>query len=250
MQQVVSAGLEVITPNWPAPETVIACCTTRQGGVSQLGYESLNLASHVEDSIEHVNENRQRLEQALCLPSTPCWLHQTHSIHVVNLDLDSSREGDAAFTSIAGKVAAVLTADCLPVLFCNRKGTEVAAAHAGWRGLLDGVLEQTVLHMASQAQDMMAWMGPAIGPLQFEVGAEVRDAFIHHDAETECCFKHTRAGHFLADLYSIARLRLKKLGVPSIYGGEFCTFSQIDQFFSYRREKQTGRQASLIYIKN
>lgn len=244
------AELEVITPCWPAPESVIACSTTRQGGVSQQGFESLNLASHVADNIDHVNENRQRLEQALCLPSSPCWLHQTHSIHVVNLDNDSSREGDAALTSIAGKVTAVLTADCLPVLFCNRKGTEVAAAHAGWRGLLDGVLEQTVLHMTSRAQDMMAWMGPAIGPLQFEVGAEVRDAFIHQDAETECCFEHSRAGHFLADLYSIARLRLKKLGVPSIYGGEFCTFSQTNRFFSYRREKQTGRQASLIYIKN
>ncbi|MCK4707315.1 MAG: peptidoglycan editing factor PgeF [Gammaproteobacteria bacterium] len=244
-----TADLVCIFPDWPAPESIIACCTTRSGGVSQDGFASLNLATHVEDNVQHVAINRQRLVQALKLPSQPSWLNQTHSVNVIELDADDSTEGDAAITSVADKVAVVLTADCLPVLFCNRQGSEVAAAHAGWRGLLNGVLEQTVLQMKSEATDVMAWLGPAIGPLQFEVGAEVREEFINKDPELHSCFSQNRAHHYLADLYSIARLRLKKLGLSSINGGEFCTFSQADKFFSYRREKITGRQASLIYIK-
>ena len=244
-----AADLACIFPDWPAPESIIACCTTRSGGVSQGGFSSLNLATHVEDDVQHVAINRQCLVQALKLPSQPRWLNQTHSVNVIDLDADDSTEGDAAITAVADKVAVVLTADCLPVLFCNRQGSEVAAAHAGWRGLLNGVLEQTVLQMKSEATDVMAWLGPAIGPLQFEVGAEVREEFINKDPELHSCFSQNRAHHYLADLYSIARLCLRKLGLPSINGGEFCTFSQADKFFSYRREKITGRQASLIYIK-
>ena len=245
-----SSGLECVFADWPAPESVFACCSTRAGGVSLHGFGSLNLATHVGDDGAHVILNRQRLVDVLKLPSQPQWLNQTHSINVIDLDTDDSREGDAAMTRVKGKVAVVLTADCLPVLFCNRQGTEVAAAHAGWRGLLNGVLEKTVQKMKSPAGDIMAWMGPAIGPLQFEVGEEVREAFINNDSESRSYFKQNRASHYLADLYSISRLRLKKLGLLSVYGGEFCTFTQGEHFFSYRKEQKSGRQASLIYIKN
>ncbi len=248
-EQPVSFELDLIQPDWPAPQSIVACSTTRSGGVSGAGFKSLNLATHVNDNAQQVAINRQRLVDYLKLPSEPQWLQQTHSIKVVDLDTESLRDGDAALTSIAGKVAVVLTADCLPVLFCNRQGSEVAAAHAGWKGLLNGVLEQTVIKMNSPAEHIMAWMGPAIGATQFEVGSEVRDAFIQHEEEVESCFKESRQGHYLADLYAIAKLRLKKQGITSIYGGEFCTFTEKQRFFSYRREKITGRQASLIYIK-
>ncbi len=244
-----SSTLNLVQPDWPAPQTVFACCTTRTGGVSEQVFSSLNLATHVDDNLQHVMTNRQRLYSALKLPAEPQWLNQTHSIRVIDLDKDSTREGDAAITATMGKVAVVLTADCLPVLFCNRQGSEVAASHAGWKGLLNGVLEQTVSTMKSAPHDLMAWMGPAIGANRFEVGMEVRDVFLQLDGQLESCFKASRPGHFLADLYAIARIRLKNQGITSIYGGEYCTFTQNELFFSYRREKMTGRQASLIYIK-
>jgi YfiH family protein len=241
--------LEFIFANWDAPEHIVALCTTRQGGLSANGFASLNLASHVHDVPELVDANRQRLIRALNLPAQPEWLNQTHSTRVIDLDHETMRDGDAACTSMSGKIAAVLTADCLPVLFCNTAGDEVAAAHAGWRGLANGVLEQTVRTMRSSPGNIMAWLGPAIGPTRFEVGAEVRQAFLDHDIEAESCFSLNRPGHYLADLYRLARLRLNKAGIDLIWGGEYCTYLQNRQFFSYRREKVTGRQASLIYIK-
>lgn len=241
-------SLEFILPDWHAPASISALCTTRLGGVSQGGFASFNLATHVEDDAQAVAINRQRLVDHLGLPGEPQWLNQTHSTAVIELDRDDSRKGDAAVTSAVGRVAVVLTADCLPVLFCNRQGSEVGAAHAGWRGLLDGVLEQTVLQMHSRPEEILAWLGPAIGPQRFEVGAEVRELFVQQSAASECCFVENRAGHFLADLYAIARLRLNKLGIQHIYGGQCCTYTQQQQFFSFRREKRTGRQASLIYI--
>jgi hypothetical protein len=241
-------NLKLITPDWQAPAHVKALSTTRHGGISADAYIGLNLADHVGDHPEHVLQNRALLCESLQLPQQPQWLHQTHSIRAIDLDHSGAREGDAAFTSMAGTVAVVLTADCLPVLFCNSDGSEVAAAHAGWRGLLNGVLEQTVQNMRSTPVDLMAWMGPAIGPHHFEVGDEVRAGFVQQSKDTSAFFKPTREGHFLADLYAIARLRLNKLGISLISGGDCCTWSDADSFYSYRRDRDTGRQASLIYI--
>lgn len=240
--------IKPIIPDWEVPARVIAFSTTRSGGVSEGDYHSLNLALHVEDDPQHVQTNRQHLIMDLGLPQQPEWLLQTHSTRVILLDQQAERDGDAAVTSTPAQIAAVLTADCLPVLMCNRRGSEVAAVHAGWRGLLNGILEQTLMSMQSSAEDVLAWLGPAIGAQQFEVGDEVRQAFLHKDPELEPCFAHTRPGHYLADLYAIARFRLKRQGVESVSGGEYCTFSEPELFYSYRRQPRTGRQASLIYI--
>ena len=242
--------VDLIVPDWTLPDSIVACCTTRKGGVSQDGYASLNLAEHVDDDPFRVVQNRAVLKQALNLPSEPEWLNQTHSVEVAHLDRSNVRDADAAITTQPGKVVVVMTADCLPVLLCNQTGTEVAAAHAGWRGLLNGVLEQTVETMTSDASQIHAWMGPAIGPDHFEVGPEVYRAFTEQDPATSAYFiPVNKAGHYLANLYSIARARLKKTGLVHISGGEHCTFGDAERFFSFRREKVTGRQASLIYIK-
>ena len=238
----------LIIPDWDAPAHITAVCSTRQGGFSTGSFASLNLATHVQDDPLQVTLNRQSLQQKLNLPAQPQWLQQTHSTRVIDLDRDSSRDGDAAVTATAGRVAVVMTADCLPVLFTDTAGSEVAAAHAGWRGLLNGVLEQTIACMQSDPADIMAWLGPAIGPQQFEVGAEVREQFVQHMSAAEACFEQNRSGHYLADLYALAHLRLVKSGLISISGGNYCTFTQAEHFYSYRREKVTGRQASLIYI--
>ncbi len=243
-----TAAIEFIVPDWDAPASIRALCTTRPGGVSRAGYASLNLATHVQDSAQAVAQNRLLLRRQLQLPTEPQWLEQTHSTRVIDLDHDNNRQGDAALTRQPGRVAVVMTADCLPVLFINRQGTEVAAAHAGWRGLLNGVLEQTLDAMQSDPQHISAWLGPAIGPQHFEVGAEVRAAFIEQDAQARECFRQNRPDHYLADLYQLARLRLKKHGVNAISGGEYCTYAESERFFSYRREPITGRQASLIWI--
>jgi polyphenol oxidase len=244
-----NSNLQIIPAEWvlQAP-SVTAFCTTRAGGVSEGGFASLNLADHVQDNPQAVAKNRQLLKQQLALPAEPDWLKQTHSIDVIDLDHSASREGDAAYCSSPGRIAVVMTADCLPVLFCNTAGSEVAAAHAGWRGLVNGILEQTVAAMNSENGQIMAWLGPAIGPAKFEVGNEVRAQFIEQDAEAASCFSQNRPGHYLADLYSLARIRLYKAGVTLISGGKFCTFSEHERFFSYRRENVTGRQASMIYI--
>lgn len=245
-------NLQIIVPQWPlqglVEQKVTAFCTTRSGGFSEGGFASLNLAEHVQDDAKSVEKNRRLLREQFALPENPQWLQQTHSTNVIELDHSLLREGDAAICSIPGRIAVVLTADCLPVLFCNKTGSEVAAAHAGWRGLLNGILEKTINSMSSDNAQLMAWLGPAIGPSQFEVGCEVMDSFVAADASAKACFVQNRPGHYLADLYALARLRLQKAGVSHISGGEFCTFSEAQRFFSYRRENTTGRQASLIYI--
>ena len=241
--------LELLQPDWPAPPNVVALQTTRSGGFSNQGYTSLNLAAHVGDDDRRVSSNRALLAQSCDLPAEPAWLEQTHSTRVINLDRERDRQGDAAFTACPGTVAVVLTADCLPVLFCHRDGSKVAAAHAGWRGLVSGILERTVALMQAPPHELMAWLGPAIGPAKFEVGAEVLQAFVDEQAESAAAFSENRPGHYLADLYQLARLRLKRAGVDAISGGGLCTFADSDRFFSYRREKTCGRQASLIYIK-
>lgn len=240
-----------IQPDWPAPTPIKALSTTRLGGISQPPYDSLNLGLHVNDDNDKVYRNRQWLTRSARLPSSPLWLEQVHGTRVIDAnDWQVGIEADALFSRQAGQVCPVMTADCLPVLFCDVDGKMVAAAHAGWRGLLNGVLENTVSQFSCSADHILAWLGPAIGPQQFEVGSEVFDAFCSHSAEAGQAFSPHRSGHYLADIYLLARQRLNRLGVEKIYGGEHCTVTEADQFFSYRRDGDTGRMASLIWIEH
>ncbi|WP_054177807.1 purine nucleoside phosphorylase YfiH [Trabulsiella odontotermitis] len=239
----------IIVPQWPVPQGVAACSSTRVGGVSLPPYDSLNLGAHCGDDLAHVEENRARMFAAGGLPSKPVWLEQVHGKDVLTLTGGTydSKRADAAYSNIPGQVCAVMTADCLPVLFCNRAGTEVAAAHAGWRGLCEGVLEETVACFSDQPENIMAWLGPAIGPDAFEVGPEVREAFMAKDANADKAFRPAGEKYY-ADIYQLARQRLANVGVEQVYGGDRCTFSQKDDFFSYRRDKITGRMASFIWL--
>ncbi|PKE29370.1 peptidoglycan editing factor PgeF [Rahnella sp. AA] len=241
----------LIQPQWPQPATVRSCATTREGGISLPPYGSLNLGNHVGDSPEHVVANRQHLAELAGLPAAPHWLEQVHGTDVVQLTRQTpslpALIADAAYSCEPGVVCAAMTADCLPVLFCNQAGDEVAAAHAGWRGLCAGVLENTVSRFVSSPDKIMAWLGPAIGPSCFEVGGEVRDAFVALDPASSVAF--TPAGSkFMADIYQLGRLRLQAVGVSAIYGGEYCTVTDSDKFYSYRRDGVTGRLASLIWL--
>ncbi|CAK0751627.1 polyphenol oxidase YfiH [Gammaproteobacteria bacterium] len=238
-----------VEPNWPAPHQVRALTTTRQGGVSLGSYASFNLATHVGDDPLAVARNRQRLRTALALPVEPHWLEQVHG----NCALDAGAgidclAADASYAYGSGAVCAILTADCLPVLFCDLAGTRVAAAHAGWRGLLGGILEQTVMALAVDPATIMAWLGPAIGPTAFEVGEEVRAAFLSGDAGAVAAFQPSPQGRWLADIYQLARRRLATVGVGGIFGGDLCTFSDPQHFYSYRRDGACGRMASLIWL--
>ncbi|GKX63815.1 laccase domain protein [Pragia fontium] len=239
----------LITPEWDLPVGVKSASTTRHGGVSAAPFNTFNLGDHVGDAADAVASNRHRLVQELGVSGDIIWLEQVHGIDVLTLNstLPTSQQADASYTSTPGKVCAVMTADCLPVLFCSVAGNEVAAAHAGWRGLQAGILEQTVGHFSAEPENIMAWLGPAIGPEQFEVGSEVRDAFISVDPQAKLAFK-ARGDKYLADIYLLATQRLNALGVQHIYGGDYCTVSQPELFFSYRREQQTGRMASLIWL--
>lgn len=236
-----------IRPDWPAPAHVQAVSTTRGGGVSDGVWRSLNLGTHVDDDPAHVAENRRLLTEALDLPAEPQWLNQVHGTRV-HLDVSSDICADACVSESRDKVPVVMTADCLPVLLCDRSGTQVAAAHAGWRGLLAGVLEQTVAAFSALPQDLLVWLGPAIGPSAFEVGDEVRDAFVGAVRDDARFFSAHGVGHWLADLYGLATARLHRAGVPDVYGGGLCTYSDPARFFSYRREGVTGRMASLIWL--
>jgi len=236
----------MIVPDWPAPSRVKSRMTTRDGGVSAAPWASLNLGDHVGDDPAQVAANRARLRQHL--PSEPGWLKQVHSATVVETGAGVP-EADASFTRQTGTVSVVLTADCLPVLFCDRAGSVVAAAHAGWRGLADGVLEATVAAMQVSPDEVLAWMGTAIGPQAFEVGDEVRQAFVAQHPEAVAAFHQHLSGKWLADIYQLARIRLNHAGVTAIYGGGRCTFTETDSFFSYRRDGVTGRMASLIWLE-
>ncbi|WP_041366710.1 peptidoglycan editing factor PgeF [Methylophaga frappieri] len=238
-----------LTPDWPIPTTVRALTTTRQGGISQAPFDSLNLGDHVGDLPQHVQHNRHSLQINADLPNTPMWLQQTHSCTVIeSRDWRSGIEADAIITSQTNQVCAILTADCLPILLSHRHGKQVAAIHAGWRGLANGIVEQTLTQLNHPASDFYAWLGPAIGPAAFEVGDEVRNIFIAHNATAKAAFKANRPGHHLADIYQLARYRLRAAGVSHIYGGQACTLGSPEQFFSYRRDGVTGRMASLIWI--
>lgn len=254
--------LDWIEPDWPAPPGVRAVSTLRPGGVSSGPYAALNLGGHVGDDPDRVIENRGRLAAALHLPSEPLWLNQEHgdrTLFATGLDPSPVGRGrqtvrlrdglgltaDAACTRTAGIVCAVMTADCLPILLCSRDGEAIAAVHAGWKGLAGGVVESAVA--ALDTRDVLAWLGPAIGPDAFEVGGEVRKAFLRNGAEFAGGFRETAGGKWLADIYRLARISLGRLGITDCNGGGWCTFSQADDFFSYRRDGVTGRMATLIW---
>lgn len=236
-----------IPAEWPAPANVRAGTTSRSGGVSLPPYDTLNLAQHVGDEPVAVEENRHRLHQYLQLQTEPIWLNQVHGIHVCS-DVDRGTTADACISTKAGKVCVVMTADCLPVLICDRAGTMVAAAHAGWRGLAAGVINQTVDRMSVAPTELLVWLGPAIGPRAFEVGDDVRDAFLKQDAGYTSAFIPNAHGKWLMDIYQAARHQMAGLGVTQVYGGDYCTYEQAELFYSYRREQTTGRMASLIWL--
>ena len=235
-----------LTPNWPAPARVKACITTRTGGVSLAPFDSFNLGEHVEDDPVAVAKNRQRLLSQL--GCQPAWLRQVHGVAVAHADPAALLEADASWTATPGIACTIMTADCLPVLFCDRAGMRVAAAHAGWRGLAAGVLEASLDALACAPDEVLVWLGPAIGPQAFEVGAEVRAAFVSAHPQAAGAFvPSANPGRFLADLYQLARIRLAARGVGAVYGGGFCTYND-PRFYSYRRSARTGRFASLIWL--
>lgn len=241
--------MNLMTPQWPAPSRVRACSTQRQGGISTSPWDALNLGGHVGDNPDAVARNRQLLLEEAGLPAMPQWLDQVHGTEAVRLTAGGSTplRADACITNQPGVVCAIMTADCLPVLFCSQDGTEVAAAHAGWRGLCAGVLENTLAQFRSPPDQIHAWLGPAIGPDAFEVGAEVRQAFMAQDPRAVQAFRPS-GDRFYADIGLLAQMRLQAAGVNSISASSRCTFTQRDDFFSFRRDGITGRMATLIWL--
>ncbi|HET8850048.1 MAG TPA: peptidoglycan editing factor PgeF [Marinobacter sp.] len=245
-----------LKPGWRVPDNVRALSTTRRGGVSAAPWESLNLGHHVNDVAEHVAENRQRLAQHAGLAVENIgWLNQVHGTSVVELSPGNASalpEADASYTRQPGIACAILSADCLPIVLADNAGTVVGAAHAGWRSLCGGVIEQLIGAMNVPGAELNAWLGPAIGPDQFEVGPEVREAFLGQDEGAHLAFqtRGARAGHYLADIYCLARRRLARIGVEAVSGGSLCTVNDRDWFFSYRRDGQTGRMATLVWLKS
>ena len=236
--------------DWPAPPHVVAGTSLRGQAEEGDPYSDFNLGAHVGDSPQRVAANRERLARELELPVEPRWLRQVHGRHVVSAaDACAEPEADASFTDRLDTVCAVLTADCLPVLFCNSDGTRVGAAHAGWRGLCDGVLEAAVAALDCEPEGLMVWFGPAISQPAFEVGDEVRSAFMSSQPTTEACFRRNTRGRWQADLYALARLRLEGVGVTRIFGGDRCTYREPEAFYSYRRDGRCGRMASLVFCR-
>lgn len=242
-----------LVPDWPAAPRVRAVCTTRHGGHSAGPYSSMNPADHVGDVPAAVQANRQTLQQVLQLPASPCWLRQVHGTTVIDAaevpETGAVPVADAACCSQPGVVCAVLTADCLPVLLCDRAGRRVAALHAGWRGLAAGVIERTIEAMQLPGETLLAWFGPAIGPTAYQVGDEVRAVFLKHDKQAQAAFQPDPVGGWKADLYQLARQRLAERGVTAVYGGDECSFSDAERFYSYRRNGVTGRMATLIWLQ-
>jgi len=253
----------VVEVDWPASSSIRAYYTTRKpaeveqqndskGETKPEAYASFNLATHVGDEIEHVLNNRDKLSRILKLPSNPCWLEQTHSteLHQIqkqNKSLGEMPVADGSYTQLTDKVCCVMTADCLPVLLTNKEETWVAAVHAGWRGLADGILQQAISKSPGTSSDLIAWLGPAISRQYFEVGEEVRQQFLARDERMEKAFTELGRSKYLADLYFIAKTWLLDMGVE-VYGGDFCTYRDYETFYSYRRDGVTGRMASFIWI--
>ncbi|MGI9335674.1 MAG: peptidoglycan editing factor PgeF [Gammaproteobacteria bacterium] len=241
---------QLIAADWPAPQRVQAFAATRHGGTSRGPHDSLNFSYGVGDEPDLVTRNRRALADTLGVEREVEWLEQVHGARVYRMGRETKPEtADAAWSDRAGELCVVTTADCLPVVLCNDGGTEIAAAHAGWRGLAAGVLEAAIAAFATPAPNLLAWMGPAIGAKVYEVGDEVRAAFVDGDAGAAQCFVPSPAGRWLADLYALARRRLGAAGVERVYGGEFCTYTEEDRFFSYRRAKVSGRMASGILMR-
>jgi YfiH family protein len=247
------AGLDWIVPDWPVANQVHGFVTTRTGGVSAGPYATLNLGSAGGDDAATVAENRRRVEAFL--PSPPLWLQQVHGNTVAIVDRETlgsspvqAPVADAAVTREANIVLAVRIADCLPVLFAHRRGIAIGIAHAGWRGLARGVLENTLAAMNTDPADIVVWLGPAIGPDAFEVGQDVYDAFTAADAGAGGAFRIKAPGKWRADLYALARRRLASMGIRGVYGGGHCTYTEAARFFSYRRERDSGRMAALLWM--
>ena len=238
-----------IPADWPAAEQIIAGTTLRDGGASSGKFRSFNLADHVGDDPVAVADNRARLQELAGIHGEPLWLRQVHGcIALRNPEPGTQREADAAYSNRPGDTCVVLTADCLPVLFASRDAGEIAAAHAGWRGLCSGILEATASHFAAPAAEIIVWLGPAISRDAFEVGEEVRQAFVDADSQAVKCFQQNERGRWQADLYALARQRLAACGITAVYGGNYCTFSNSSRFFSYRRDGECGRMASFISL--
>lgn len=242
--------MKIIKPQWDAPSHIHGASSTRQKGIGKAPYDGLNLGAHVGDVLPQVEANRASLKIELQLPTDPLWLNQVHSNVVLDLDGEiASIDADAVITRQKGTVCTIMTADCLPVLLTDKKGSVVAAAHAGWRGLCDGILEKTVTSMQVEPSDILAWLGPAISQQWFEVGEEVRQQFIDQHAATSVGFiPSPNQGKWMADIYQLATIRLNLAGVVQVMGGKYCTYSDPEQFFSYRRDGVTGRMASLIWM--
>ncbi len=240
--------IETIAPSWNAPPRVRACCTTRRGGSSRPPYDELNLGLHVGDDDASVRRNRARLVADLGLPAEPDWIRQTHSTRVVTLERDAGRDADAAITREPGRVAVVMIADCLPILVASRDGGEVAAIHAGWRGLAAGIVEAALASIESAPAELSAWIGPGISRAHFEVGDDVRDAFAARLDTVSAYFEPHGAGHWLCDLPGIAAHLLERAGVGEVGRAPHCTHRDRGRFFSYRRDGVTGRMAAMIWI--
>jgi purine-nucleoside/S-methyl-5'-thioadenosine phosphorylase / adenosine deaminase len=250
-------SLSVIVPDWPAPSGAHAVFTLRTGGISQAPYDTLNVGAHVGDDAVAVRENRRRLRESLRLPAEPVWLQQVHGTAVVELDVlaaggdatSSPSVADAAIASGSGRVCVIQVADCMPVLFAARDGSAIGAAHAGWRGLAAGVLEETVRKLQVPRSSLLVWLGPTISQQHFEVGDEVRAAFMSVDLGAASAFVLNTRGRWQCDLYALARRRLALLGVESVFGGGWCTYADSARFFSFRRDGQCGRMAALIWLE-
>ena len=247
-----AAAPEVLTPEWRAPHRVRAAFTLRGGGVSAPPFDTLNLGAHVGDSPAAVAENRRRVREGLNLPAEPAWLEQVHGTRVADLDAPDEpgrAAADAVITRCPGKVCAVQVADCMPVLFAARDASAVAVAHGGWRGLAAGVLEATVARLGVAAGELIAWLGPAISAPHFEVGGEVRAAFLAADRAAAGAFTQNERGRWQCDLAALARRRLAALGVMEVSGGSWCTYADAGRFFSFRRDGRCGRMAALIWLE-
>lgn len=242
--------MQAIWANWPV-NNIKAFTTTRKGGVSKFPFASFNLAQHVGDNIFHVEKNRQLLIEYFNLPSAPLYLNQIHSTSVISLPYTKKNiDADAVYTNQPNQVCAVMTADCLPLLVTNKEGNEVAAIHAGWRGLCNGIIENTINMFDSARNEIYVWLGPAISQKAFQVGEEVREQFVSYNQDAISAFKKDELhnGKYFADLFKLAEQRLHALGITNIFGGDHCTFTENENFFSYRKEKNTGRMLSLIWI--
>ena len=249
--------LQMIQPDWPIPDNVVAFTTTRVGGVSKGVYQGFNLADHVGDNSTDVQANRARLLSTCEGLDSIKWLQQVHSTTAIDAGKVTEGElqaADASYTTQAGLACVVMTADCLPLLICQRQGQEVAAIHAGWRGLLDGIIEKTIHSMKSSPEDLLVWLGPAISDKHYEVGPEIYQQFVSRDPQAAKAFAPSpdTHHHYMANLYGLTKQRLEGAGIPvhAVYGGDYCTYADSDQFYSYRRDGETGRIASLIYRKS